>query len=402
MKRPQITIAVPFAVFPPHDIKSRRLFHLYRHLARDFNIEIISLANANEEFFEGLIAPGLREIRIPKSEKHQEAEIALVQKLRANVADATLMQLYALSPNYLQILKKSAKRADFILTYQPYLLPAIQEVSNKPIWYEAIGIERELKKNLLPENEIGTKFLESINEIETKCCDLSNLVITASVQDACALENMKNVDASKILHIPDGIDIKRLDFTPYETRLINKAKLGLEDSFLAVFTGTGHPHNANEARSILNIASRLQDMNFLLLGDLGTSFEARLTPPNVAFIPSIDAKTKSIILSLADVALNPVKIGSDTQSLMMEYFCRGIPVVSTPFGVKSLGLNHKKHCLIGDIWRFPELINTCRQENIVNKKVRLENVRNYVKNNFEWQEIANKFLGRFQSFIPVY
>jgi|GEM_PF-3543405 len=402
MTRPQITLAVPFAVFPPHDIKSRRLFHLYRHLAQDFNIEIVSLANANDEFFEGIIAPGLTEIRIPKSVKHEEAEIALVQKLKANVADATLMQLYSLSPHYLQVLKKSAKQANFVLSYQPYLLPAIQEVSNKPIWYEASGIESELKKDILPENAIGTEFLELICELETKACQISDLIITASEQDARALKTMQSVESNKIVYIPNGIDPKRLNFTPYETRLLNKEKLGLENNFLAVFTGTGNPYNADEARSILNIASKLQDINFLLLGDLGTSFEARLTPPNVGFIPSIDAKTKSLILSLADVALNPVRNGSDTQSIMMEYFCQGIPVVSTPFGVKSLGLKQKKHCLIGDTWRFPELITTCRQENIVTKKVRLENVKNYVKNNFEWPEISNKFFEKFQSWIPVY
>ena len=402
MKRPQITLAVPFAVFPPHDIKSRRLFHLYRHLAQDFNIEIISLADANQEYFAGIIAPGLTEIRVPKSVKHQETEIALVQKLQANVADATLMQLYSLSPKYLQVLKKSAKQADYVLTYQPYLLPAIQEVSNKPIWYEATGIEGQLKKDLLPANEIGMQFLESIDELERQACKISNLIITASTEDTHFIKNIKGVDRNKVIHIPHGIDTKRLDFTPYETRLLNKEKLGLENSFLAIFTGTGHPHNADEARSILNIASKLQDMNFLLLGDVGASFEARLTPPNVSFIPSLDAPTKSLILSLADVALNPVKINSDSQSIMMEYFCQGIPVISTPFGVKSLGINNQKHCLIGDLWRFPELLTACRQENIVNKKVRLENVRKYMKNNFEWQKITNKFLSIFKSWTPVY
>ncbi len=402
MKRPQITLAAPFAVFPPHDIKSRRLFHLYRHLAQDFNIEIISLANANEESFAGIIAPGLTEIRVPKSVKHQEAEIALVQKLQANVADATLMNLYSLSPKYLQALKKSAKQADFILTYQPYLLPAIQEVSNKPIWYEASGIEGNLKKDLLPANAIGMEFLESIYKLESQACQISNLIVTASSQDAHFIRKMKGVDSEKVIHIPHGIDTKRLDFTPYETRLLNKEKLGLNNSFLVIFTGTGHPHNADEARSILNIASKLQDMNFLLLGDVSTSFESRLTPPNVSFISSLDAPTKSLILSLADVALNPVKMNSESQSVMMEYFCQGIPVISTSLGAKGLGIHHQKHCLIGDIWRFPELLAICRQENIVNKKVRLENVRKYIKHNFEWSEISNKFLDIFQSWIPAY
>jgi glycosyltransferase involved in cell wall biosynthesis len=395
-KRPHIAIAVPFSVFPPSNIVSRRLFHLYRHLAEEFNIEIVSLAGAGEPYFKGIIAPNFIETRIPKSEKHQQAEIEMVQELGANVADATLMKLYKLSPRYLSALKKAAKNADFIISYQPYLFPAIREVSNKPIWYEATGIESELKKKLLPGNEAGTEFWEAIDELETKCCQTSNLIITASEDLAQDLIDKQHELENKVICVPNGIDTARLDFTTYEQRLDNQEKLGLKDSFLTIFSGTGNPNNADEARAILNIASKLQDMNFLLLGDVGIFFEPRLTPPNVRFIPSMDEKTKSIIISTADVALNPVKKGSDTQSLMLEYFCQGIPVISTRFGVKGLDVEHGKHCFIGDVWRFPELLVACKKENIVNKEKRLENVKKYVTNNFEWSEIAHKFLGQFQ------
>ncbi len=48
--------------------------------------------------------------KVPKSPQHQKAGMELVQNLGANVADATLLELYTLSPKYLQALKKSAKR----------------------------------------------------------------------------------------------------------------------------------------------------------------------------------------------------------------------------------------------------------------------------------------------------
>lgn len=396
LKRPKITLAVPFAVFPPSNFETRRLFHFYRHLAEVFQIEIISLASVGEPHFQGIIAPGLTEIRIPKSLQHQQVETEMIQELGANVADATLMKLYNLTPQYLYALKQSTKNADFVICYQPYLLPAIREVSNKPLWYEAAGIEHELKKKLLPENEIGTEFWEFVAELEKKCFQSSNLIITASQHLAQNLINKQGINTDKVIHVPNGIDTARLHFTSYDQRLVNKEKLGLQDSFLAIFTGTGNPNNADEARAILNIASKLQEMNFLLLGDVGIFFDPRLTPPNVRFIPSMDEKTKSIIISTADVALNPVTKGSDTQSLMLEYFCQGIPVISTRFGVKGLGVEHEKHCFIGDVWRFPELLVSCKQEDIVNKKERLKNVKKYVTNSFEWSEIAHQFLGKFQ------
>ncbi len=397
LKRPKITLAVPFSVFPPNNVRSRRIFHLYRHLAKDFAIEIVSLAGAGEPAFQGIIAPGLVETRVPKSPEHQKAEIELVQKLGANVADATLLELYPLSSRYLQALKKSAKTADFVLTYQPYLFPAIREVCNKPIWYEATGMEGELKEQLLPEDLIGQEFSETVYKLEAECAKYSSLIITSSQHDANSIAQLEDVEASKVIYVPNGIDTDRIEFTNYEQRLVNKEKLGLKDSFLAVFTGTGSPHNADEARSILNIASKLHNINFLLVGDVSAFFEPRLTPPNVSFLASADEKTKSIILSLADVAINPVNKGSDSKSIILEYFCHGIPVVSTNFGVKNLGIESEKHCLVGEIWRFPELITACQKENIVNKKSRLENARTYVKNNLEWSAIAHHILNQFKS-----
>ncbi len=400
-QRQRITLAAPFSIFPPHDIKTRRIFHLYRHLAHEFTIEIVSLANANEPGFKRAIAPGLTEIRIPKTLKHQQAEIEMNQELGAKIADASLLKLYSLTPKYLQALKKSAKSSDFLVTYQPYLFPALRSVSNKPIWYEVNGIETELKKQILPENNLGQEFWELIAATEKECCQISNLIITATEQDAKGLSKIHQIENNKIVCVPNGIDASGLNFISYEQRLLNKDKLGLKDSFIAIFIGTGNPHNANEARSVLNIASKLNNVQFLILGDVNATFEARLTPPNVDFISSLDEKTKLTVLSLADVALNPTKSAAATP-LIMEYFCTGMPVISTPTGVKSLGIENEAHCLIGDLWRFPELLMSNNQENIVNKKNRLENVKEYITDNFEWSQIASKFFSQFQPWSSIY
>jgi glycosyltransferase involved in cell wall biosynthesis len=399
--RPKITLASPFSVFPPNNIKSRRLFHLYCHLANEFDIEIISLASAGEPPFTGVIAAGLTEKRIPKTPEHQQAEIEFCQELGANIADASLLKLYKLSPQYLQALKQSARSADFLITYQPYLFPALRSISTKPIWYEASGIETELKRQILPENQIGQEFWELIAETEQKCCQVSNLIITSSQHDRRELSKLHGIEETKIICVPNGIDTASIEFINYEQRLSNKEKLGLKDSFLAIFMGTGNPHNANEARAVLNFASKLPEMQFLVLGDVGVTFEPRLTPPNVAFIDSLDEKTKLNILGVADVALNPAKSGSDTLATVLEYFCRGTPVISTRWGVKNLGIEPEIHCSIGDIWRFPELLVSCHKENIADKKKRLEKVQLYIKNNFEWSQIASKFFSQFQPWSAI-
>jgi glycosyltransferase involved in cell wall biosynthesis len=401
-KRLKITLAIPFPVFPVITIQAQRIFHFYRHLTQKFDIEIISLANAYESNFQGIIAPGLTEIRIPKTIKHQEAEIAFNQKLGSQVGDATLLKYYSLTPQYLRALKKSAKNADFLVTYQPYLFPALREISNKPIWYEASGVEAQLKKQILPNNELGQEFWELIYQTEQKCCQFSNLIITSSSYDTEQLNQIYGIDKSKIIAIPDGIDSTKIDYISYEERLINKEKLGLKENFIAIFSGTGNPHNANESRSILNIASKLPEMRFLLLGDLAVYFEPRLTPPNVGIMGNLDAKTKSIILGLADVALNPIQASSNNFPIVLEYFCRGIPVISTYLGTKNLGLQHEKHCLIGELWRFSEMLLFTSQEDFDSKNIRINNAQKYIKNHFDWSKIADNFFHQFKPWSLFY
>jgi glycosyltransferase involved in cell wall biosynthesis len=395
-KRPKITLTTSFPIFPPTNIKSRRIFHLYRHLTQKFDIEIISLTENNQPYFQGEIAPGLRETRIPKTAEHQTAEIELTSKLGTSLNDVTLIKLYSLTPNYLQTLKKSTKNADILLLYQPYLFPALREVSNKPFWYEASGIEAELAKQFLPDNNLGHEFGELIQKIEEKCCQTSRLIITAAEHDTQELKRIYQLDSQKIIDIPNGMTSKKVNYIDYEQRTINKQKLGLQESFLAIFTATGHPHNGDEARLILNLASKLPEIKFLILGNVGVTFEPRLTPSNVGFIKSLDEPTKSLILGLADVALNPVKASSNTLPNILEYFCAGIPVISTYQGMKGLNIEPAKYCLVGDFWRFPEMLLSICREDVLTKKIRIEQAKQYAQKQFDWWKIADSFLHNFQ------
>jgi glycosyltransferase involved in cell wall biosynthesis len=401
IQRSKITLATSFPVFPPTTIKSCRIFHLYRHLAQKFDIEIISLTESNQPHFQGNIAAGLREIRIPKSAQHQAAEVDLTSKLGNSMANITLLKLYSLTPNYLQALKKSAKNADILLLYQPYLFPAVREVSNKPIWYEASGIEAQLAKQFLPENDLGHEFWELIHQTEAQCCQTSKLIIIADEHNKDELNRIYQVDPKQIIHFPNGINSETINYVSYEQRLINKEKLGFKETFLAIFSATGHPHNTDEARLILNIASKLPKIKFLILGNAGITFDPRLTPANVGFIRSLDSKTKSLILGLADVALNPAKAISDTLPTMLEYFCAGIPVISTHLGAKSLAYNNQIDFFVDDIWRFPEMLVMVKKENLERQKNKSQKARKYVEENFEWSKIAEELSQKitiFQSF----
>ncbi|MEQ9623719.1 glycosyltransferase family 4 protein [Coleofasciculus chthonoplastes] len=394
-KRKRITVALTFPVFPPRGGGQVRAFHLYRHLARWFDIELVCFTNANDAPLRAEIAPGLTEIRIPKSAQHQREELAIEQQVGVPITDIVMPQLYPLTPAYVEALRASTATSDFIVACHPYLLPAIQAVSNQPIWYEAQDVEVALKQRVLPDNPTGHKLLDATRQVEQECCQVSTLIWVCCQEDAQRLNQIYGVDSSKILEVPNGVDIETVNYVSLEDRHSWKSKLGLNaSSFTALFMGSWHSPNLAAVGSIFQIAEQLPQVNFLIIGSVGLAFKHEKRPANVGFMDVVDDETKAVILGLADVALNPVTFGSGTNLKMLEYFASGIPVISTPIGVRGLGVEAGGHCIVVDIEDFAEAIAELKAEDLTNKEIRVKKARQYVQEKFDWQAISQRLFNR--------
>jgi len=392
-KRKKITVALTFPVFPPRGGGQSRVFHLYRHLVGQFDIELVTFTNAKQEAFRGEVAPNLYETRNPKSKQHQEQEWLIEQKVGVPITDLAMPQLYHLSPAYMEALKASVESSDFVVACHPYLLPAIQAVTNKPIWYEAQDVEVELKKALLPNNAMGRELLKVTRKIEDECCQVSQIIMVCSSDDAKLFSQIYGVNLGKVIEVPNGVDLETINYVSVEKRNSNKVRLGLDKNFTALFLGSWHAPNLEAVRHIFRMAEELPNINFLVVGSVGLAFldENEKRPANVGFMGSVDEETKDTALGLVDVALNPVTYGSGTNLKMLEYFAAGVPVISTPVGIRGLGVEDGKHCVVVDLEKFSQAIDHLRYEDLATKHIRVEAARQCVQEKFDWQAIAYNF-----------
>ena len=400
-RRKKITVALTFPVFPPRGGGQSRVFHLYRHLASEIDIELVTFTNVDQEVFIGEIAPNLYETRIPKSMLHQQQESLIEQKVGVPITDVAMPQLYHLTPAYVEALRAATESSDFVVASHPYLLPAIQAVSNKPIWYEAHNVEVELKKSILPDNRTGRELLEATRQVENECCKVSQLIMVCSNDDAKALNQIYGVDTSKIVEVHNGVDIETINYVSLEKRNFKKKKLGVDKSFTVLFLGSWHGPNLEAVRHIFHMAQELPDVNFLIVGSVGLAFREEKRPANVGFMGVVDDETKDIALSVADVALNTVTFGSGTNLKMLEYFAAGVPVISTDVGVRGLGVENGKHCLVVELGQFPQAIAQLRDEDLATKHTRVETARRYVQERFDWQAIVRHFTTHLSNIVKI-
>jgi glycosyltransferase involved in cell wall biosynthesis len=397
-QRQKITVVPPFPIFPPCYGGQFRVYHLYRYLASKFDVEMVTLTSPYDQAFRKEVAPGLWETRIPKSLKYQEAELSIQQELdiQFSVADLVMPKIYALTPDYLVALRQATQESDFVIACHPYLLPAIQEVCDLPLWYEAQDVEIKLKKTILPDSQSGRELLELTRQVEAQCCHSSRLIMVCSDEDAQALTEIYAVDPNKIVCVPNGVDLVQVSYTPLRQRLSKKEKLGLQDNFLAVFMGSGHPPNVDAVGFIFDMARKLPNVKFLTLGSVGLGALPQEAPSNISALGMVDDETKDVILSIADVALNPMMSGGGTNLKMLDYLAAGIPVISTPTGARGLGLEHQDQCIIVELGEFPEAIAQLIFEDSSSKRLRIERARRYVEEKYDWDIIAKSFISHLK------
>ncbi|MGI0490373.1 glycosyltransferase family 4 protein [Alkalinema pantanalense CENA528] len=389
----RMTVALTYPIYPPRGGGQSRVFHLYRNLTQRFEIDLVAFTGVDQPAFEGEIAPKLHEIRIPKSAEHQQQESLIEQKVGVPITDVVMPQLYPLTPAYVEALQRSVARSDVLVACHPYLYPALRALApHKPIWYEAQDVEVDLKEGILPDNLTARELLAAIRTVEQACCDGSDLIFTCAEQDSKLLHRLYHVPPSKIVEVPNGVDVEAITYLSQQQRRSKKQALGLDNTFTVFFLGSWHGPNLEAVEHIFQMAQKLPQVQFLVVGSVGLAFQNQPHPPNVGFMGVVDDSVKDVVLEVVDVALNPITYGSGTNLKMLEYFAAGIPVISTPFGVRGLGVHNQEHCMIADLNNFPAAIAHLQTEAIEQRQKRVRLAHQHVETAFDWAIIADQFL----------
>jgi glycosyltransferase involved in cell wall biosynthesis len=206
------------------------------------------------------------------------------------------------------------------------------------------------------------------------------------------LKEIYGTDLNKFVEVPNGVDLDAVSYVSPAKRIFYKKQLGLDGSFTALFIGSWHAPNVEAVRYILKAAARMPEVNFLIVGNVCWAFSGEHLPSNVSFMGLVNDEIKNVVLGVADAALNPVVSGSGTNLKMLDYLAAGIPIITTPFGARGLGLEEGKHCIIAEIEHFYQAISSLKEEDISVTSSRIENARQYVEQKFDWAAIANNFI----------
>ncbi len=389
----KLTVAVTFPIYPPRGGGQSRVFHFYRHLAKWWDIDLVTMTGADESPFEEEIAPGLREIRIPKSQEHEAQERVLSQAADwVPVTDVAMLRLHSLTPDYAKALQDSAANSDVVVACHPYMYKALVDiVPKKTLWYEAQDVEIDIKTGILGNSKIAKELLVELLEAEAYCWQHAKVAYACSYVDIDRLLELYGETAALKIEVPNGVSLEDVPYTELLERRSIKNKIAKTEAKIALFIGSWHGPNLEAIEHIIGFASQMPQVTFLVLGSGGQAFQQHKLPLNVNMVGVVDDEEKSILLSMADIALNPMTSGSGTNLKMLDYFAAGLPVVSTVFGARGLGCQDGKELFCADIVDFPSVITQLLALPNEALQLMIVNARELAIKKFDWEKIATNF-----------
>lgn len=383
----RIAVGTTFPIFPPRGGGQSRVFNLYRQLARAFEVRVVCITH-DEHPGDRIVAPNLREIRVPMSAAHRQADNAVMARLGgAPASDVLMPELLHLTPGYEAAFARAARGARAVVACHPYLLSAIRSASRAPLWYEAQDVEVVLKASGLPATPLGRRLLEQVRAVERAACDEAELILVCCAEDGAALAREHGAAPGKLAVVPNGVDLSTVAFRPPAEREALRRRLGITEP-TALFMGSWHAPNVAAVEDVLRMAAGRPEVAWLVLGSVGQVFAGRDAPRNVSFLGEVDDATKDVALACASCAINPMRTGSGTNLKMLDYFAAGAPVVSTPFGVRGLPVADGEHLTLADMDGFADAVAASGQP----REGQVAAARRLAERDFDWAVIADRFL----------
>ncbi len=399
-----ITVCVTFPVYPPRGGGKSRVYHLYRRLANelDCRVELLTFADDFQPGMNQDIAPGLEEIRIAKTDAHIQRE-ARASRCAGGVpvTDVVMPRLFALTPDYVAALRRSASRSALLVACHPYLISAIEAVrDSQPLFYEGQDNEYALKRQMLPTNPMGRYLLRLTHDAERRACRNSDVVAACSRTDAEAFIADYGIAPGKVVVAPNGADLGSVTYRSFTER---QSLRTAGAPFTVLFVASWHEPNIEAALFLCEIARRLPHVHFQLLGSVGDYFRVfgLPLPSNVERLGVVDDRAKDLALARAHLALNPMETGSGTNLKLLDYLAAGIPVLSTPFGTRGLRLVPGEHLLVAPLVEFPRLIEQLSHTGAAQLAPMTARSRAVVENDYSWEVIARDLASALRARIPA-
>jgi len=293
-----------------------------------------------------------------------------------------------------------SEHVDLIAIDSPYGALAVRIAAkltknNAPVIYSSHNVESSFTSEVTPqfallshlERKMIPQYVTALERLSTR--HLVDHVTAVSDADERLFRRKYGLNKDKITVIPSGCQLKTQLNQQAKKRL--RAEMGLEpDSVIVVFHGTySFPPNREAIDTITDyIAPKFENdasVLFVLYGSDVPKFEQA----NVRSFGFVEDLHQAV--SVADIALVPLRSGSGTKLKLFDYMNAGLPIITTRKGIEGIRAKDKEHVIVADNID-KELIDSIKYL-VYNRQERERlglNARRLAEDEYSWGIIGEK------------
>ncbi len=317
--------------------------NVYESLSRHFNVNLVAVTGWGGALESTVMNENFVVYKVPMTKAYYNLMTTEQKKAKGHLHDILLVDGYTLIPDLTGLCGSLASQTDVFISSHPYFFKMLLEYgAHKVIVYEAHNVDYELKKSYFEEdNEYSKKYLALVKSIEETACRRADFIMAVSEFDADELCKAYAVARDKVVLVPNGIDV-------FSCKYHGRKRGGGN----VIFIGSAHGPNIEALKFIISkLAPKSTDITYTIVGNLKDTLNRRNLPANVKFTGIVDERTKENLYREMSVAINPMFSGSGTNLKVIEYAAFGLPLISTPFGMRGLDAL-KPHVFLADQENF--------------------------------------------------
>lgn len=372
----------------------QRLLGLYHALGDDVQCTYVGSYDwPGEPGRNQQLTPGLREVTIPLSATHHDASLELSKALGGRtVIDIAFPDQAHLSPAYLEAARAEIARADVVVFSHPWCYPPLAEglSPSRLLVYDAHNVESVLRTSLFDDLPEARPLLRRAAEAEYDLCRRADLVLACSHEDCQTFRRIYGVDWSRLRTVPNGIFAFDHSVPSVTARAAAKQGLGVTQSTLVMFLGSGYGPNNQAARYVAKqLAPRMPNVGFTIIGGCGDSLTGIKVGANVYLPGIVDESQKRLWLEATDIAVNPMTEGSGTCIKMFDYMAASLPVVATMIGARGISTGAGLPFIKTSLEQIPEMVDRLIRDGTLRGSIAAAG-RQLVEENYAWERISPK------------
>lgn len=374
-----------FRVDSPASGGEIRVNRIYKALSRSYRVILLCL-NKRGLIIRNDITDSFIQLSLPKTREHLAKEKEINSRFWISAND--IVTSLSISKNDLAtaVTRMLYEVSDTVILSHPYMVGLLAGLDGKPLIYESLNCEYDLKKKTLEGHPDYASLIHAVKKCEIEAVEKSQFIISVSDHDHDNLRALSR-EVGRIYTVPNGVDVKAQGL---EVEAIAKLKKKFQGHPIIVFIGSAHKPNIDSVAFIRdNLAPSLPECFFLIIGSVCDSFRGGV-PANVLLCGMVEETSKEILLMLADLAVNPVNSGSGSNLKLAEYMANRIPTVTTSFGARGYFIENDKEAAICELSDFEKRIRALLKDKELRGSLGKRGFR-YVKNELDWQILATRF-----------